>query len=244
MKRYTINHMVGILLGIVLLLASCDAGFSIKSDPPTLQVSDQLIQSFVEEAVDLSSMGLCYDFKEATMLADNTFVSPYSGVQCGEKTDSIISYAYANEAHTLGYEGHCSWLAYCHKGLPFTLDFQMNLNFDHLTDGLPRLTTTTARSLWAVTNLPELSNYRIQGFYTRDGYYKLGAAWDEAYYYKIDFKEVDLNLNPEQLQPVEGTVYYEGYVKDITVTGMGPTKSFEGVIHFNENGWTVKSVEL
>jgi len=236
MKKVSNSSWMAILVGIALLIGSCEGNTYIKPKTQELDISESVIVDFIDEAVSKSTMGLGYEIWEAGNLAKRFFDIQHSNYRCGSKVDSIIDYAYANETNTLGYEGSCDWTVFCNTGSTIAaIEFNMNLFCDHLGEGIPRLTTTSCTSHWTISQDVGANVYLLNGDYLRDGYYKTGIPWDHSYYYQLNYEGMSLAVDLLDLNLLEAKVYFEGYIKEVTITGLGPIKEIEGYVHFMDS---------
>lgn len=242
MKKVSIFICVTVLVGLAMLLLGCEGNIYIKPKSEELDISESQITAFIEESLSASTMGLCYDFQEATKLADRYIKTQQF---CGTLFDSIVQYAYTDSSHTMGYEGNCSWIVHCNESnVAQSIDFSNHLLCDYKTTDLPRISTTTGNGDWIIAALAASELYTISGQYIRDGYYKTGVEWDQSYYYKIQFSANQLLIDPKKSPAEEGGISFEGYIKDVTLTGIGASKKLEGTVEFLESGEVIIKNQL
>lgn len=237
MKKFIVYIRMAMLVGLAILLGGCEGNTYIKPKTEELNISDAQLVEFIEEAIDASAMGLLYDVHEATALAVRYLGHNNMAGSCGTKTDSIIPYTYPDVSRSMGYEGQCSWLVYCNaQSVPQSIDFDNHMMCDYKSTGIPRLSSSTGLGDWNIALTARTDNYLLSGDYIRDGYYKLGPEWDNSYYYKITFDAGNLEVDGNYLKVKEGIIPFKGYVKDVTITGIGATKEFNGTVEFLEEG--------
>lgn len=237
MKKTSIYIWTAMLVGLAIILGGCEGNTYIKPKTEELNISDAQLFEFVTEALDASAMGLTYDIETAAILAGRYLDRSGMASFCSTQIDSTISYAYADEAKTMGYEGLCHWIVYCGaESVPQSIDFYNHLMCDYKSTEVPRLSSTTGVGDWTITTDSGTDQLLLSGDYIRDGYYKLGPEWDNAYYYKITFDIGTIAVGADKRKLGEGIIPFEGYIKDVTVTGISPAKEFDGQVEVKPDG--------
>jgi hypothetical protein len=237
MKKSIIYIWMAMLVGLAMILGGCEGNTYIKPKTEELNISDAQLVEFVTEALDASAMGLAYDIQEAVTLANRYLGQSNMSSFCSTQIDSTISYAYADATQSMGYEGVSNWIIYCGTtAVPKSIDFYNHLMCDYKSTEIPRLSSTTGVGDWDIALSTKSSHLVLSGDYIRDGYYKLGAEWDNAYYYKITFDIGTLSVDTDEQKLLGGIIPFEGYIKDVTVTGISPAKEFEGQVEVKPDG--------
>ncbi len=235
---------MAMLVGLAMFFGGCEGHTYIKPKTEELNISDAQLIEFIEEAIDASAMGLKYDIHEAAALAVKYLGNVPMAESCGTPTDSIVPYTYPDANPLMGYEGQCSWTVYCDAlSVPQSIDFDNHMMCDYKSTGIPRLSSTTGLGDWNIARTSSPADYLLTGDYLRDGYYKLGAEWDNSYYYKITFDAGTLEVDGPSMSVKDGVLPFEGYVKDVTITGLGATKEFSGNVTFLEEGKVMVEME-